>query len=481
MKGLILAHLVTWIGAAAALRYPLIGLNVYVGLAILRPQFIFGFAGDLTGLSWIVGVAVLIGWALQGFGSWKFGKAWPVIVPLLAFVGWYALSAALALEPEISLATIEGLAKLVLPVLVGLTLMKRESEWRPMLWTIVLAQGYVGFEMNSNYLIKGYNTAAIGFGGMDNNFFGASLVTSLGPAVTLMISSRTWRTRALAGLAAAFILHTILLTFSRGAMVGLLAVGVVAFVMMPKRPLQVGALAATALVALYFTGPELLSRYATTFVSEGERDSSAESRLDLWRDCLQVANDYPAFGVGPANWRVIAARYGWPAGKSAHSVWMETAAELGYPGAFWLLAFFLIAAIRLWPVARSTLTPDNRYAVVLASGVVLGIVGFVVSGQFVSAPGLEPPYYLAMLGAAMLKHHGARTADATAGVPAAIAATALPSATARAAAVMATVNTRRGVTVTEPSAAPLLRMPAAIGPAESPAPAPLRTAHDRAD
>ena len=89
-----------------------------------------------------------------------------------------------------------------------------------MLWTIVLAQGYVGLEQNINYLVKGYNTAGDGFGGMDNNCFGVSLVTVLGPAMALMISSKTWcqplpRRRGRGADPA----HD-LLTFSRGAMVG---------------------------------------------------------------------------------------------------------------------------------------------------------------------------------------------------------------------------------------------------------------------
>jgi O-antigen ligase len=186
-------------------------------------------------------------------------------------------------------------------------------------------------------------------------------------------------------------------------MLGLLATGAVAFVMMPKRPKYLAALAITCLLSARFIGPELATRYTSVFASEGERDSSSESRLDLWKSCLQVIGEYPVFGVGPANWRVIAANYGWPEGKSAHSVWMETGAELGIPGTLFLMVFFGSTVIRLWPVARAPLTDENRYEVVLASGVILAIVGFAVSGQFVSVPGLEVPYYVTMLGAAMLK------------------------------------------------------------------------------
>jgi O-antigen ligase len=403
MKGLILTYLVTFAGALAAFPYPLIGLQVYVGLAILRPQFIFGFAGDLSNLSFVVGVAVLIGWALKGFGNWRFGRAWPVVVSFLLFAVWFLLSASQALDTAVAFDSAKELSKLVLPFVVGVTLMDGEKDWRPLLWTIVLTQGYVGFEQNLNYLVKGYNTAADGFGGMDNNCFGVSLVTVLGPAVTLMMSSKTWSARGLAAIATALMLHTTLLTYSRGAMLGLIAVALTAFVMMPKRPKYIGALVLTALISLRFIGPQLAERYSSAFASADTRDSSSESRLDLWKSCLQVIGEYPVFGVGPANWRIIATRYGWPEGKSAHSVWMETGAEVGIPGAVFLMLFFGTAVVRLWPIARARQTETNQNEIILASGVILAIVGFVVSGQFVSVPGLEVPYYVTMLGAAMLK------------------------------------------------------------------------------
>jgi O-Antigen ligase/Family of unknown function (DUF5935) len=403
MKGLIFTYLVTALGTVAGLRYPLIGLQVYVGLAVLRPQAIFGFAGDMSNLSLIVGIAVLVGWAFRGFGSWRFGGGRLVVYTFLAFVSWFALSALFALEPSVSVDALVGLSKLVMPFFVGVTLMQGEKDWRPMLWTIVLAQGYVGFEMNNDYLVKGYNTAGNGFGGMDNNCFGVSLVTVLGPALALMISSRTWALRALGGLSAALILHTTLLTFSRGAMLGLLAVALTAFVMLPKRPRYLGALALTVALTLWFIGPQLYDRYASAFVPSQDLDGSAQSRIDLWKDCLQVIGQYPMLGVGPANWRVISGTFGWAEGKSAHSVWMETAAEVGLPGSLLLLFFFAFAALKLWPIARTRVTEANRNQVILASGVILAIVGFAVSGQFVSVPGLEVPYYIVMLGAAMLK------------------------------------------------------------------------------
>jgi probable O-glycosylation ligase (exosortase A-associated) len=403
VKGLILTYIVAYSATVASLRFPLIGLYVYAGLAILRPQEIFRFAGDIKNVSLVVGIAVLVGWALQGFGVWRLGRARVVVAMFLTYVLLFVLAAVFALNPTEAWGSVFEFSKVVLPFLAGVTLIQGEKDWRPLLWTIVLSLGYVGFEENLNYL-KGFNTAQAGFGGMDNNFFGLSLVTTLGPAIALTLASRRWWSRLLAAASTALILHTILLTFSRGAMVGLIAIGVAAFVMMPKRPKNVAALLVVALLAARLTGPELFARYSTAFVaSSEERDRSAESRLDLWKDCLVVIQQYPVFGVGPANWRTIASKFGWPEGKSAHSVWMETAAECGIPATLALICFFGLALAKVWPTARAPVTDENRYEVAVASGLVLAIVGFSVSGQFVSAPALEVPYYITMVGIGLLK------------------------------------------------------------------------------
>jgi O-antigen ligase len=265
--------------------------------------------------------------------------------------------------------------------------------------------------MNLEYW-RGFNIAGEGFGGMDNNCFGVALVSTIGPAIALGLDAKKWSERVLAGVTVAMILHTTLLTFSRGAMVGLLAVGTTAFVIMPKRPKYLAALVVVGLLALRLTGPQLAARYATTVADGEERDGSAESRVDLWRDCLKVTMANPIFGVGPGNFPVIAESLGWTVGKQAHSVWMQQAAETGVPGVAALFLFFAIAVVKLWPIARARLTDENRSQIALASGLIMSIVGFAVAGQFVSLGGLEIPYYTTMIGVVLLRQNAALTSAA---------------------------------------------------------------------
>jgi probable O-glycosylation ligase (exosortase A-associated) len=409
MKGLILIYAIAGLGSMGALRFPLIGLFIYVGLAVLRPQFIWGWAGDFGGISFYVGIATLIGWVLNGFGSKKIGPGRSIVLMLIAFAIWTALSATQAVDKDVAYATLEPMMKYVMPFLIGITLIDSEQRSRGMLWLIVLTMAYVGFEMNLEYLVRGINVAGEGFGGMDNNCFGVALVTTIGPALALGLGARNWYERGLAAVSAVLILHTTLLTFSRGAMVGLLAVGATAFIMMPKRPKHIAALVLIGLIALRLTGPQLMARYATVAAESEERDGSAESRLDLWRDCINLAINNPAFGVGPGNFPVVAQSLGWTRGKQAHSVWMQQAAETGVPGVLLLFLFFTIALKKLWPIARQKLTDESRSRIAVASGLIMSIVGFAVAGQFVSLGGLEIPYYTTMIGVVLLKQQASIT------------------------------------------------------------------------
>lgn len=415
VKGLILIYLITALGSIGALFAPVIGLAVYVLFAVLRPQFIWGFAGDFYGISRYVGYATLIGWALHGFGSLRVGRGKSIVILLMGFTFWTVLSYTQALDRDIAYAQLEPMAKYIMPFFIGVTIIETEFWARTLMWVLVIAQGYVGFEMNLAYL-RGWNIAAEGFGGMDNNCFGVALVSTIGPAAALMLGAKKWWEKALAAAAGALILHTTLLTFSRGAMVGLLLVGVTAFILMPKRPKYLAILLVCGLVTIRLVGPQLAARYATALAQEEDRDESAESRLELWADCIKVIKDRPIFGVGPGNFRVVAASMGWPPGKQAHTTWLQTGAENGAPGMVLLLLFFGVAVIKLWPMARAQLTEENRYFVVMASGIIMCLVGFIITGQFVSLGGLEIPYYATMVGVVLLKQ------QQLAAVPAAVPA-----------------------------------------------------------
>ena len=88
MKGLLFVYTLTAIGVFGSLRKPIIGLYVYVLFAVLRPQYLWAFAGDMSNLSLMVGVAMLVGWALTGFGEKRVGRGGLIVALMLAFLCW---------------------------------------------------------------------------------------------------------------------------------------------------------------------------------------------------------------------------------------------------------------------------------------------------------------------------------------------------------------------------------------------------------
>jgi len=397
--GFLLSLLLAYGGAVVALFEPLVGVAIYTIFSLARPQQLFGFAGSLAGISEVIGVATLVGWVFRGLGNWQFRRASPYVWLLLGFFAFTCLSALAASDGAVAENYVIQRLKIVAIFLVGLTVIDSMVWVRRLAWTLVVAQGYVGFEMNLSY-VNGYNMAAISGLLGDNNSFAISMVSGLGPAIFLGISAKQWWKKAVAFTCAALILHTVLLTFSRGGMLALIITGAVVFVMMPKRLSLILPLVLASLLTLRLTGPELTARFMTTFAEEDERDYSAESRLDLWVDCLELVQRYPFVGVGPSHFPIVAPEFGWPAGKSAHSLWMQSAAELGLPAFFCLLGFNVFGMWRGAVLARRHARDEFG---TLGLYVFSGMAGFIVAAQFVSIEGLELPYYTVLLVAAIDK------------------------------------------------------------------------------
>jgi O-antigen ligase len=408
MKGLILSYLLAYGGAVIALFYPLVGLCIYVAFSVARPQMLYGWAGNMSGLSRVIGVAVLIGWMFRAFGHWRLSSSRIAVIALCVYFAFLIPSAAAASHQGIAWDSVIEQFKFFLPFLAGITLMRTRREITALAWTIVVAQGLVSFEMNLSYL-RGFNQAReLGLLG-DNNTFAVSLVTVIGPALFLsLFADRLWQ-KMLAFTCAAMILHTVLLTFSRGGILSLIVAGVAIVFVMPKRPTYLVAILLVGALAVRLTGPQVLARFQTTFVRADERDYSAQSRIDLWRDCYHVMMANPITGIGPRHWPIVAESYGWPKGKAAHTFWLEVGAETGVPAMLALIVFFFSS---LWCAWRLSRRHDDPWLACMGGYAFTGLVGFMFGAQFVTSEGNEVPYFVALVGLAALELANSSTARA---------------------------------------------------------------------
>ncbi len=403
MKGLLFTYVLTFGGALISLFNPFVGLLIYICFAIVSPRTMWYWSVPRWHYSRIVAIALLAGWALKGFGCWQLGRGRGIVLALLGFWLWSVLGAAQAPDQEVAWTFVESLSKAVLPFLVGITTIDSLHKLRQVVWVILLSQGYVAFELNLSYL-QGFNRVhEIGHGGMDNNAVAIAMVTSMGLAFFCGLHSQGWWRKALAFGSAALMGHTVLLTFSRGGMLALIITGVVAFVFVARRPKHFVALALAVLLGIWLAGPQVSERFMTIFADPAERDPSAQSRLDLWANCWDAMLRQPVFGIGPDHWPLVVHQYGWVPGKHAHTLWLSIGAELGFPGLLCLGLFYGLCVARLWPLAREQGPVPDPWFGYFARMVIASLIGFAVSAQFVSLPGLELPYYITLVGAGALK------------------------------------------------------------------------------
>jgi putative inorganic carbon (hco3(-)) transporter len=403
MKGLLFTFGLTYGGAVVSLFNPFIGLLIYIAFAILRPEFLWYWSVPEGNYSRIVAVSLLVGWTLRGFGKWDFGRAKVIVWSLIGYLGWSAVSAAtLAQNKELAWEFVESLAKIVLPFLVGISLIDSLAKLKQLAWVILLSEGFLAYEFNLGYFSGNNFLWTDAFGGLDNNCHAIALVACVGLAGFLGFASRNGWQKAIAFGSAALMGHAILFSFSRGGMLALIVTGVVAFYLIPKRPGHVVGLLIGAALMIWLAGPQVIERFATVFADSQQRDESAESRVVLWRACIQTMWEHP-LGIGAGNWGETSDRFGFYRGKRAHTLWLEIGAELGVPGLGLLLIFYGACIIRLLPMtSEKTAVPDPWFHD-LSRMVTAALIGFAVAAQFVSLSLLEHPYYIALIGAGLLK------------------------------------------------------------------------------
>jgi O-antigen ligase len=403
MKGLIFTYALTYGGAVAALARPYVGFLIYVCFAILKPDSLWFWSVPEGNYSRIVALGLLAGWALHGLGSWRLGRGGLIIASMVAYWLVIVLGAVAATDQALGWERVEPMAKVFLPILAGATLIDSVAKLRQLAWVIVLSEGFLAYEFNLRYYTTDFIPGEFVHGGLDNNGIAITMVTAIGVAFYLGLHSGRWWQKAAAFGSAALMAHVVLFSNSRGGMLALLVTGAACFVLTPKRPQDYLVLLLGVALVFRLAGAEVQKRFMTSFVEQGEMKGADEGgkRLDHWKACLDSLVRRP-LGVGPNHWPITAPEYGLPE-MAAHSTWLQMAAELGWPGVICLWGIYGTCLIRLWPLTRERTPVPDPWIRYLARMVIAGLVGFLVSAQFVTVDGVELPYYLALIGAGTLR------------------------------------------------------------------------------
>ncbi len=160
-----------------------------------------------------------------------------------------------------------------------------------------------------------------------------------------------WPGKLLSLVTGVLVVNTIVLTRSRGAVVGITAGVIVAMFSAPKKYRGIIGLGLVVFAAggYYLTDPQFRERTATITRSEEQRDSSAQSRIELSKASWRILVDHP-LGIGAGNFYQTIGRYNENlAGKDAHNTYLRCGTELGLQG---ILLFGFIIFHVFWQLRR---------------------------------------------------------------------------------------------------------------------------------
>jgi O-antigen ligase len=283
-----------------------------------------------------------------------------------AFVLWAFIASLASPYPEIALERVVDHLKLWVIMLVAVNALQTEGQVRfyllfflgcfilfPIRGTLVGGDERGG-RVVWNYIYENSNDLAT-----------LSLI-ALGMAVGLVFAAPSRKlVRLGAGISTVLLVVVILLTQSRGALIGMLAgIGSGLIVMGLKQPLRVLLYGGILALVVGVTVPaNVLVRMSdltkATTIEEADREGSAAERFEILKIAMQMFKDNPVFGVGLGVYPRENARYNPEIGRmDTHNTYMNLAAEVGLPGVTLWCA--LVWSVLRYAYRRRKLAPPGE-------------------------------------------------------------------------------------------------------------------------
>ncbi|RKK01470.1 putative O-glycosylation ligase, exosortase A system-associated [Pseudoroseomonas wenyumeiae] len=372
-------------------------------LAIMRP-----FAGVLL-WSWISfmnphrlvwGFAMELPWAMAVFAATLVGcvlAAEPKRLPmngvtllLVALLGCFTATSFAAMgEPTAVWAKWEATTKIIIGLLLTAALLTERRRVQALVWVMIISIGYYSVRggifsilTGGQYRIWGPEQTII----TDNNHLAAAMLVTLPLMHYLRLHSKHPIVRNLLLAAMLLTLLSIVTSYSRGALLGLLGMGGMMWLRSKRKVVSAIVMTACLAGAIAFMPGQWGERMES--IGSYKQDESASERLTLWGISLDLALQRPLVGsgfTGPYTRSVVDTVAPDGPARAVHSIWFELLGEHGFPTfMIWtgLSLTGLFYAIRLARMTRQR--PDLAWAHDLGRMAQVSIMAYMVSGSFLS-------------------------------------------------------------------------------------------------
>lgn len=368
------------------LRRPWIGILMWSWLGYMNPhRLAWGFSTSMP-FALIVAVATFAAILISGE---KKQIIWTRETKLmLIFTCWMFITTQFSMYPEMAWVQWDKVWRIMLMTFITVMVIRERQQVHWLVVVIVLSLGFYGVKGGIFVLTGGSSNQVLGPNGSfiaERNAIGLALLMT----IPLLWYVRMQATQALvryALLAAgALTLIAIIGTHSRGALLGLIAVGTF-FLMKARNKFGVIlAIIPVVLVIMYVMPQEWFDRMNT--IETYDEDASAMGRLYAWSNAIQLAN-MSLLGGG---FRAVTG-FG---GTDSHSNWFGVLGEQGWIG----LVMFVLLHIFTWRSATQVIRLAKPHKALtwardLAAMVQVSMIAYMSAGSFLGLQYFDLFYHL---------------------------------------------------------------------------------------
>jgi putative inorganic carbon (hco3(-)) transporter len=398
---------------------PWLGILVWYWIGLMNPhRLTWDFAYTMP-FAMLIGGATLIG---AVFAKDRRSIPWSREMLLMAVLPLYfTVTTFYAWAPTFAWAQWEKVAKVIFMTFVTTMFIYGKTRIRALMFVVVGSIGFYGVKGGIWSILRGGAGQVQGPEGsfIDGNTF---LGLALNMVVPMMVAlardeERGWLRKLLYAAAALSVVASIF-TYSRGAWLGL-AVVVPLVLLQLKAVSRVVVVGGLALAAVFATAilPEKVFQRADT-IAGYQDDGSANQRLESWSVAWNVAKDRPFVGAGfefeqaggdrwldygSEDYRkfMIAANKD---SSAAHSIYFQVLGQHGFV-AFSLYVALLVSVcltlVRVW--AKGSQSPQTAWTSTYAVGLLIGLMGYFVSGAFLSSAYFDLAWLYFALAAVLMR------------------------------------------------------------------------------
>ena len=388
---------------------PLIFLQPYVGilmwswLGYMNPhRLAWGFSTNFP-------FAMIV--ALATVAALLFSKE-PKRIPwtsesklLLIFILWMLVTTIFSIYPDLAWVQLGKIVKIQLAIFLTLVLINSREKLHALAWAIALSLGFYGIKGGIFTIVSGGSHHVWGPEGTfigGNNEIGLALIMTIPLMRYLQLNTqRVWLRYGLLG-AMGLSAVAVLGTQSRGALLGIIAMGLFLWIKSRQKFVLMILLVLSIPVLLSFMPESWYERMGT--IKTYDQDESALGRFEAWEFAIEQAIARPLTGGG---FEIFYDR------TDAHSIYFEILGEHGFVGLILFLSLGIMAwRTGGWVMKNCADKPELKWLADLAGMLQVCLIGYAVGGAFLGLAYFDLYYHLvAMLAICKLLFLKAQSGD----------------------------------------------------------------------